>query len=373
LHKIRVSLTEERVEYIKIRLSDRVYESLKSHAKQFKKNGLPIEIQMEIQDVYLSDSTLPSQVGKLVKGDWKKYPSFGINLGLIREGTYSINTRSLSLLHFIPEEELHAFQKYLPNHNPFHISIKQGLLFLYSLIENDGEIVIPLFNALLKSKPEGFNDREAGNLLPEIYKTVIARHRKRSLPVEARERLEVLEKSAESIAILRAREGYSGGGAREEASRPRLEPYVDIGLFQKHQKMKYEYAFTEIGRCWAGEFDGHEDSAAIEDFLMHRFFHTAAQAWQVQARELSTPDEIVPYLQRAAKVISSQSSYAPIEELALVGGIWALTDDHSILEPGVAREALIAYQKTNPYKVRFTVDRSGVLAHARFMNDASTS
>jgi hypothetical protein len=72
-----------------------------------------------------------------------------------------------------------------------------------------------------------------------------------------------------------------------------------------------------------------------------------------------------------SKVISSSSGYAPIEELALMGGIWALIDDQSIIEPGIARETLISYQKTNPYKVRFTVDRSGTLAHARFMDDAT--
>jgi hypothetical protein len=279
----------------------------------------------------------------------------------------------LSLLHLIPEQEIQSFQEYLPEHNPFLISFKQGLLFLYSLIENDGEIFIPLLVALTKLNIPSFSDRDAGNLLPEIYKVAIARHRMRSLAIDVRERLEVLGKSAESIITQRAKEGYAGGGAREEASRPRLEPYVDIGLFDKPQKMKYEYAVSEVGHRWADVFRGDEDSVAIEEFLARRFFHTAAQAWQIQARELTTPDEIVLYLQRAAKVISSSSGYAPIEELALLGGIWALTDDQAIIEPGAARDSLIAYQKLNPYKVRFTVDRSGTLAHARFMDETSIS
>jgi Skp family chaperone for outer membrane proteins len=38
-----------------------------------------------------------------------------------------------------------------------------------------------------------------------------------------------------------------------------------------------------------------------------------------------------------------------------------------------ARQALIGYQKANPYKVRFTVDRMGVLAHARFLEPPETS
>lgn len=377
LRKVRVPLTEERVNYIKIRLQDRTYQSLKEQAAQWlKSGGAPLEVHMELQDVYLADVSLPSQVGKLVKDDWRKYPSFGLNLGLIRLGTFSPNTRGISFLHFVSQEdgqEIQAFQEYLPDHNPFRIHPQQGLLLLYSLIENDGEVLLPLLARLAQNGTQAFNDRDAGNLLPEIYKTVITRHRARSLAVDMRERLAVLEKSAASIAAQQEKEGYAGGSSREHAARPRIEPYVDIGLFSKPNPMKYEYTFSEVGLRWAAAFRGDEDSAAVGEFLAQRFFHTAAAAWQIEARELTTPDEITPYLQRAAKAISSSSGYAPIEELALVGGIWALTDDHTIIEPGVAREALIAYQKTNPYKVRFTVDRLGVLAHARFMDDSSIS
>ena len=76
LRKVRVPLTDERVVYIKIRLFDRVYANLKTQATQWSNNpGQPIDVQMELQDVYLADTTLPSQVGKLVKEDWRKYPS----------------------------------------------------------------------------------------------------------------------------------------------------------------------------------------------------------------------------------------------------------------------------------------------------------
>lgn len=371
--RVRAPLTEERVEYVKIRLADRAYTNLKAQVAQWLKDGQPPrEVQMELQDLYLADSSLPSQVGKLVKEDWRKYPHFGLNLGLIRHGTYSINTRSLTLLHLTPDQEIRAFQEYLPEHNPLCISPPQGLLLLYSLLENDGEVFIPLLAALAKQGAGTFNDRGAGDYLPEIYKTVIARHRKHALTVEMRDRLVVLEKSAESIATARAKTDYAGGSAREESVRPRLEPYVDIGLFKKPQKMRYEYALSDVGRRWVEAFNGDEDSSVIEEFLIHRFFHTAAHAWQIEARDLTEPDEIVPYLRRAAKVISSAGGYSPIEELSLLCGIWALLDDQRVIELGTARKALIAYQKAHPYQVRFTVDRSGALAHARFMDEASS-
>jgi len=208
--------------------------------------------------------------------------------------------------------------------------------------------------------------------LPGIYQAVISRYRTGTLSYDLRERLEVLEKSAKNIAVQGLKESYAGGSSREHASRPRLEPYVDIGLFSKPNPMKYEYSISSVGSRWAASFNGKEDSAAIEEFLNRRFFQTAAAAWGIESSPLSNPEEIVPRLRQAAKVISSSSGYAPIEELALLAGIESLVDNHQIFEIGTAREAIIAFQKANPYQVRFTVDRMGVLAHAKFMEDASS-
>jgi len=371
--KFSVPLTQERVNYIKIRLFDRVYKSLKEQTESWVKNGgeAPI-VQMEIQDLYLSDANISSSVGKLNKADWNGYPLLGVNLGFIRGGTFSANTRAFSLLHLIPDQELKAFTEFLPESNPFRIDLKQALLFLYSFLENDGEVFIPLLVKLANSNLSSFNDREAGDFLPEIYQSIISRYRKSMLAINLRERLEVLEKSASSIAAQQQKERYSGGSSREHASRPRLEPYVDIGLFSKPNPMKFEYSISPIGQSWANAFAGQEDSAAIEEFLFRRFFETAANSWKIDATPITSTDEIVTRLQKAAKIVSSSSGYAPIEELALLSGIESLIDDHQYFEIGTAREAIIAFQKANPYKVRFTVDRMGTLAHAKFIEEKTS-
>lgn len=372
LKKVKADLNEERAAYIKIRLFDRVYKTLKDQVNAWQNEpNTSVSVSMELQDLYLADSSLPSQVGKLVRENRRNYPPFGVNLGLIREGTYSLTTRALSLLVLTNDNEQKAFLEYLEQFNPFRISQKQSVLFLYSLLENDGEVVFPLFSQLGKIGAKTFSDREAGNLLPEIYSNVIARYRTKSLSFDLRERLDVLEKSSQSIIEARNSEKYTGGSAREESIRPRLEPYVDIGLLTKPNPMKYEYCLSQAGQRWISILPNHDDSSGIEEYLSRRFFHSMATTWEISAQPLSKPEEIVPYLKRAAKAISSSSGYSPIEELALLSGIEALLDDHCYFEIGAAREALIAYQKAHPYEVRFTVDRMGVLAHAKFMEESS--
>lgn len=369
LKKVRVPLTPERVTYIKIRLFDQSYKTLKQQADQWlKQGGDAPEALMELQDIYLADPCLPSQVGKLVKDNWQKYPWLGVNLGLIREGTFSITTRGLSLLYYVTDEEHHSFSEYLPNANPFKLSVSQGLLLLYSCIENDGDVFIPLIRAIANEQLPTFSDRDAGNLLPEIYHSVVSRFRGRALAIELRERLQVISENAQQIINARKTDKYTGGGLREESSRPRLEPYVDIGLFTKPNPLRYEYTLSPVGLAWAAAVQSVDGSAAIDGFLKSQFFYTAAQAWQIPGHHLTDRDDIVQRLRRSAQVISSSSGYAPIEELALLAGIDGLVQDHLIIEQDAAREALLAYQKEHPYEVRFTVDRMNTLAHAKFMD-----
>lgn len=365
MRKVRVPLTADRVAYIRQRLYDRAYNGLKKQAAAWRE-GEEMIVAMELQDLYLTDPTLPSQTGKLVHNDWRKYPPLGVALGLIRAGTYSLNTRALSLLHFTPDAELRAFLDYQPEANPLHLSRAQALLLLYSLLQNDGEIIVPLLDQLATNATDGFNDREAGDRLPMIYRALVKRHRSRLLSADDRERLGVLSQIADSIEKWHER-SYSGGGAREEASRSRVEPYTDIGLLTKPNPVRYSYTFTPTGLAWTEALTGVESDAEVSEFLATRFFATSAQAWEIPATSTTDPEVIVPHLHRVWQAIQSAGGYAPIEEIALVAGIEALLKHGLVIEPAVAREAIIAYQKANPYQVRFTVNRMGVLAHARFM------
>jgi len=365
MRKAYVPLTADRVVYIRQRLYDRVYNGLKKQAATWHE-GEEVIVAMELQDLYLADPTLPSQTGKLVRNDQRKYPPLGVALGLIRAGTYSPNTRALSLLYFTPEAELDAFLEYQPDANPLRLSRPQALLLLYALLENDGEIIAPLFGQLAAEAADSFSDRDAGDRLSEILRALIKRHRNRQLSAEERDRLAVLSQVADSIEKWRER-SYTGGGAHIEAGSPRVEPYVDIGMLRKPDPFRYSYTFTPAGLAWAKALSEVDSDAQVAEFLATRFFATAAHACNLPSTPVTHPEAIAPHLYRSWNAIQSTGGYAPIEEMALVAGIEALLEHGLVIEPAVAREAIIAYQKANPYQVRFTVNRMGVLAHARFL------
>ena len=80
--KVRVPLNERLAAYIKVRLFDNAYTSIKQQADVWLKNGgEPPVVPMELQDLYLADAQLPSGVGKLVREDWRRYPPLAVNIG----------------------------------------------------------------------------------------------------------------------------------------------------------------------------------------------------------------------------------------------------------------------------------------------------
>ena len=129
---------------------------------------------------------------------------------------------------------------------------------------------MPLFRALLQSGGR-FDERFAGDMLPDILREVVAGHAKRSLPVEERDRLSMLGKIATSIAKWKGK-AYTGSGAREEAIRVRLEPYCDLGLLRKPNREKFEYEPTDSARALMRHYD---KAADIDEFLQNGFFEAS--------------------------------------------------------------------------------------------------
>jgi len=367
---IRVPLMPARAEYIQRRLLDNTYRALKSQVTAWRNNNHPETIvPMEIQDVYLSDLSLPSRTGKLVAEDWRKYPTLGVHLGLIRWGTWSPLVRGVVLLKLTPSEELAAFQDYRPAANPLVISRQQAMLLLYCLLENDGDVLKRLIPRLKACQGQTFNDRQAGDLLPDILREIALYLRNRILPIEERNRLELLLKIAESIARQK-NQPYSGGGAREEAIKVRLEPLVDMGLLTKDDPYKYEYRLNPAACDF---FAALGENGDLGQFLDTSFFTTWARAFGTSSVSPATTPDLLWALNRAWQELKSPIGYAPIMDTALLGGIYALTERNVFFEAATARQFLKDWQKENPNLLRFGVDRTGAMAHVRILGDLTST
>lgn len=359
---VRTALTPELADYVRRRLTDGTYRTLRDQMAAWERGDMSNHVFMEVQDLYLSDPRLPSRTGKLVSEDWRKYPYLGIHLGLIRAGTWSPLERGMALLRLTPKAELEALREYSSLFNPLFLSIEQQMLLLYCLLENDGDVLKQLYGRL--EERETFSDRDAGDLLPEIFRTMSQRFWNRGLPAEERDRLDQLLKIAGSIEKWRGR-SYSGGGAREEAIKVRVEPFADLGFLLKDNPYRYEYRLSPEGRAF---FTALGPTTDIEIFLDTTFFQTWAAAFGPDDAHPATDGEIRTALVQAWNDIKSALGYAPIVDTALLGGIYALTEQGVYFEVATARQFLRDWQKESPATVRFSVDRMGNMAHVRLLN-----
>ena len=118
-------------DYVRIRLTDKVYHDLRKAV--LNEAATNPAVSLELQDLYLSDSSLVSSTGKLVEAGWRLYPYLATSLGFVKIGTYSAMTRGLVLLAVTPKDEIAAFQQYDEKHNPLRITAEQAAVFLASM------------------------------------------------------------------------------------------------------------------------------------------------------------------------------------------------------------------------------------------------
>jgi hypothetical protein len=363
LKRVRVAppYSEPLREYVRVRLSDKAYHELRKPVLNGDAGTAPVSL--EIQDLYLSDAELPSSTGKLVEVNWRFYPYLATNLDLVKIGTYSIMTRALVLLALTPKEEIAAFEQYDAKNNPLALSPQQAAALLYCFIDNDAEIIYRLFRALAGLNAATFDERSAGDLLPQIIRDSANSFRNAQLPTEDRERLGVLEKVAGRIAEWKGRP-YTGSGAREEFIRVRIEPYCDLGLFQKPDRHRFAYQVTPGLRKLMTNWSALD---ATDEFLETRFFSTVGDLNRLQARE-ATDDEAKAALLEAGHTLKSTLGYSPITDVGLLAGIRLLFKEKCILELSRTRSLLRIWQKDAPTVIRFTVDRMGALAYVKFVS-----
>jgi hypothetical protein len=349
-------------EYARARLTDGIFRVLR---KTILDGDPGKTVSLEIQDLYLADRTLPSGTGRLVEANWRRYPYLGTSLELIKKGTYSALTRSLVLLALTPKDEQLAFSEFTRQANPFRISESQALVLLYCLVDNDAEVLLPFFRGLLGLPGQSFDERTAGDLLPEILRQVVKDHSKRSVTAEERDRLALLTKTATSIEEWKGK-AYTGGGARQEMATVRLEPYCDLYLFTKPDRERYEYATTESLKTFVDHWNDLPDP---DGFLQQRFFSTFAACRKLDVRP-ADDHEATRALVKAGETLKSSLGYSPITDVGLLAGVRLLTEEGKVLELARTTELLKDLQKQDPTFVRFTVDRMGVMAYVKFLKAA---
>jgi len=369
--KVSYTLSAQLREYILTALTDPIYTNLRTiAAKSFEGNLEKPTVQVEIQDIYLSDSNLSSRRGKLVSDDWNRYPYLALDISLLRKGTYSLLVRGQSFLSLVSEEEKRAFNRTELKSlngtvNPFQLTLPQMLILLFSVIEKDGDVLSILYSKLLSFK-ESFSVKDAGNYLPEIYRTIAKNARTRAKSGDDLIRIQKLLDTANKIEAVKQKPFPGGKNPREHAITVRLEPFVDFGLLFKPDPFAYLYQITDRTKYF---FESIIHSEDIDYFLNHSFFDISNEVFDIKGKHKNNREIIMPAMLKAYNILKSPLGYASILEVSLLSGIYSIIEKGFYFEIFEAIDTLKAIQKEKPEIVRFNVDRWGVLTFVKFNNN----
>lgn len=358
--QITIFPTPELAEYLRVTLSGQPDKSLLPQLEKSLSLTKPTDIMVQIQDVYLSSKKLPSQRGRLVPRDSTNYPRLGVSLGLIRKDSYTPLVRGQVLLHLLEPNLIRAFQEYNPNINPMQLSQEQQFFFLYTIIESDMHVMIPLYRHLLETK-EDFADYEAGNLLPGIIRDIYERFRQQVSTGADAMRLKKLLETAEVIEGWKDRE-YKGTGARDETITVRLEPLVDLGILVKDDPFAYRYRLSSPGRRLMTLLIETSNDPDIEN----RLFTYIIDAYSLGLKRLSGDSDRLPFIYESFSRLKSPLGYAPINDVMLLGILIAIQTKRGYFEIQEGMQTVRAIQQKYPRLVRFNVDRMGKLNFIKF-------
>ena len=362
-HKHAAVIGPEIREYCDRVFSEQHYSALRSQVQKAAQQQPPGQVDLEIQDIYLSQDILPSKRGRILsekKHDIHIFPTLAVSLGFLTPVTYVLTSRGRLFANMISPGEIGVLNR-LSDINPLIISSGQTMVLLFSFLEADGDLASMLYPVIAKEDGE-LADYEVGDIIGDLLSKYLLRVEKSATSMKDRTEISKLKKTNAKIKEWKHKE-YTGKGARDEWATLRLEPFVDLGLLAKPDKFAYKYTFTDGGRRFISYL---ESSSDLDSFLIGRYVSAAAQLLNLQALPITDSTEALDFLKDSNRLLANNIGYSDVTDTALLSAINLLHQRNKVLEIGESIKILKEAQKKTPRDIHFNIDRWGNLKFISF-------
>lgn len=196
------------------------------------------ELTVTKADLWMADSATRSTNGTPTPPNIEEYINLAIELGLLSGNTNSLlplGKIALSLGSCGPQTT-----------TPFALGL-EGVIFLRSIIANDGRVMRPFVSDLRSLQPI-FSRDMASELLPKLYSSVLDELREERFPPEKLRECKKAIEPVRSAEIKRNQLRINGQrnsvGVLEHRTGPRLEWLVDLGALKKPTVERNSFSYT---------------------------------------------------------------------------------------------------------------------------------
>ena len=267
----------------------------------------------EIQDLLLSNTTLPSHTGAITgelertgyrHAVYVEIPAWAVRLRLLRQQSYTLTDRGRVLLLAGKSKSQNASQT--NKGNPFILNLSERYVALYCMLDVDGDLLSGMYTRLLES--ETFTRSHAGNM---AVATLEELRDKRLKNVSAGRMQQIRVMLDRAVAAVR-KQKYGGQGPRESIATPRTEPLVDCGILAKPHPDKYEYTFTRWGKSFLTELVSAESVSGFLECNLSR-------AMSGLTNQLVGTTATLNCIDQAYSKLKSGIGYVSLRELAVLG------------------------------------------------------
>lgn len=261
--------------------------------------------------------------------------------------------------------------KWEPPLNPITLSKGDKALFLFCILKEDGDFLIPLMHTLVVNfKTQGFSYLEAGNFLPNVIEEVLKRFISSVYTSDDREQYRTLGAARSKIIqnIKEKIEGIGFGSRREQTIVPRLEWLADIGILKREENKKYRYFIPRRGQefieklysCYIEAANKGYVDKALDTVLDTRLFQLLACLLCELVKDMKSVNDIIQFIAPSYSEYKSVTGYCLVRPLLLLAHIrrWD-AGEQCVLEYNQAVKALEKAYQEDPEHFYFTTARFG--------------
>lgn len=353
----------EMKEYFDRVFSEQHYSDFRSRLKKAIEQQPSVQVDLELQDIYLSQDILPSKRGRILsekEKDLHVFPTLAVSLGFLSPDDSVLTSRGRLFANSVSSSENDSFSR-VSDVNPLIITHEQTMILLFSFLQADSDLISLLYPIIIKK--EGlFTDYEIGNHIGDLLESYLSKAEKSASSMQDKTDIAKLKKTNAKIKAWKNKE-YSGVGARDEWATIRLEPYVDMGLFKKPDKFSFKYELTNGGRKFLYYFETNNN---VESFLYNNYISAAAQLFGIETSAVFNSDEALDYLKQSNRLLSNNIGYSDLIDTALLSAIKLLLERKRVLEIEKAINILREAQKNAPRDIHFNIDRWGKVKFISF-------
>jgi hypothetical protein len=282
-------------------------------------------IEVELQDFYLADRKLPSNLGAVPKDVHHELVQWGTWMGLIHPAKHTLTGDGQLLASLLTEEEKQALT--LPDrfNNPFLIRAER-LFYLHLKIDLDGGFLrhfVPLlFTAHGGSR---FTRLEAVEQLKDSLNALYTELREfRSNQAHAERWM--IGKLLGQLEKEDTRSKKSGRRRRPLTGimriSPRLENLVDLGILSKPDKYKYDYRVSSHA---SKSFEKIPHFAELDSFLQNSYCSFAGSMFGSNAKHIQDAEEVFSHAKTAYEHLGGRG-YRRVRDLSLTASILGLDE-----------------------------------------------